>query len=683
MARKRAFVPEDIYLLKSVADPNVSPDGKSVAYVVGWADKEKDKMCSAIYVASLDGKTPARRFTQGTKDHSPRWSPDGKYLLFAAERGEKNQLFLAPIDGGEARQLTQAPHGAGSPQWSRDGKRVVYAARVGRWKEPKDRSPVEKNAPRVIRDLRYKMDGVGFYDNRRVHIFTLDVATGKSKQITDGDYNDEQPGWSPDGKLITFASDRERDRFQRHWRTDVWVVSSNGGTPRKITRSLGSCSNPTFSPDGKQVAFLGHEFGDEGLGRNIQLMVAPANGRTAPKSISEKLDRSAWGWPMFMVGRSFNWVGKSDRILFIAGDRGRLMIFSTTTSGKTAPRQVIDGERQITDFALTPDGKRIAFCAASVSEPWEVYATGLDAGSKETNLSHANDEVREQATIARFERMAYKSTDGLDLEAFVVYPPDYKPGRRYPLAVNVHGGPHSFHPGAGYISEFQTLANAGYVQLLPNPRGSTSYGQSFTLACVNDWGGGDFEDIMDGVDELVLKGVADPDRLYIGGYSYGGFMSSWAIGHTDRFRATVIGAPVSDQTSMFGTGDIPHFDMYEIGGTPQENEDEYWLRSPVRYLGNSTTPVLLLHWEGDLRCPIGQSEEIFHALKVQGKEVEFVRYPGGFHTWNTHAPSQSVDRVKRTLAWYERHAPRHKKPAAKAPQAKASPKKRVAVGARR
>jgi dipeptidyl aminopeptidase/acylaminoacyl peptidase len=661
MARKRAFTPEDIYLLKNVSDPNVSPDGKSVAYVVSWADREKDQMCSAIYVAAMDGRSPARRFTEGTKDHSPRWSPDGRFLAFVAERGEKNQVFLAPLDGGEAKQLTKAPHGAGAPAWSRDGKRIAYAGRAGRWKETKERSAVERNAPRVIRDLRYKMDGIGFYDSRRMHIFTVDVETGKSKQITNGDYNDEQPAWSPDGRLITFVSDRERERHQRHWRTDVWVVSSTGGTPRKITRSTGSCSHPTFSPDGRTIAFLGHEYGDEGLARNIHVMVAPANGRGAPRSVSERLDRSAWGWPVFMAGRSFDWVAKSDRILFIAGDRGRLSIYATSARARTAPRRVLDGERQITGFGLAPDGKRLAFCAAWVTEPSEIYATNLTEGSKETNLSHANDDVREQASFGTLERMEYTATDGTRLEGFVMYPPDYRPGRRYPLAVNVHGGPHSFHPGAGYLSEFQTLASAGYVQLLPNPRGSTTYGEEFTLACVRDWGGGDFEDIMDGVDELILRGVADPDRLYIGGYSYGGFMSSWAIGHTDRFRASVVGAPVSNQLSMFGTGDIPHFDMYEIGGTPQNNPDEWWLRSPVRYLGNATTPVLLLHWEGDLRCPVAQSEEIFHALKVQGKEVEFVRYPGGFHTWNTHAPSQSVDRVRRTLAWYQKHAPRRKK----------------------
>jgi len=252
-------------------------------------------------------------------------------------------------------------------------------------------------------------------------------------------------------------------------------------------------------------------------------------------------------------------------------------------------------------------------------------------------------------------RLSYKAKDGLALEAFVLYPEGYQRGRKYPLAINVHGGPHSAHPGARSMVEYHALAGKGYVVLLPNPRGSVGYGEAFTEACVRDWGGADYEDILRAVDVLVSRGVTDPQRVYIGGYSYGGFMASWAVGHTDRFRAAWVGAPVSNQVSMFGTGDIPLLYMHETGGTPQDNLQTYIERSPVTYLGNSNTPVLLVHHEGDLRCPIAQSEEIFHALKAMGKEVEFVRYPGGFHTYVTHAPSQTADRITRQIAWYESH----------------------------
>ncbi len=665
--KHRPFQPEDFFLLRNVADVQVSPDGRLAAYVVVWQDKESNEARTSVYVAPMDSHAPARRFTQGNKDHSPRWSPDGRFLAFVSERGEKNQLFLAPMDGGEARQLTNQEHGISQPAWSPDGSKIAFVARVGAWKDPKERNPLEKAEPRVIVDLRYKLDGVGFFDNRRTHIFTTGVESNETKQITTGDYNDDQPAWSPNSKVIAFVSDREAQRHQRHWRTDVWTVPAAGGRPRRLTRARGSAAHPTFSPDGRWIAFAGHEHGDAGVAKNIHLMIIPAAGGKAPRSLSATTDRPVAGWPVFLSGRTFAWEPGGKSMLFLAGDRGTQAIYRAALNGGAVPK-VLDGERQIEGFSLAPDG-RIAFTAVWMTEPPEVYAAGLDGRSKEANLTHINDELKAAVEISPMQRMSYRAGDGLEIEAFVLYPLGYRKGGRYPLAVNVHGGPHSFHPGCRSWIQFQSLAARGYVVLLPNPRGSTTYGEAFAEACVRDWGGIDYEDIMAGVDALVEKGVADPGRLYLGGYSYGGFMTSWAIGHTTRFKAAVIGAPVSNEASMFGTGDIPLFDMHEIGGTPQSNPDEYWARSPVAYLGNAQTPVLLLHHEGDLRCPIGQSEEIFHALKMLGKEVEFVRYPGGFHTYNTHAPSQAIDHARRIIEWYESHGPKpHKRPAARRAQ---------------
>jgi dipeptidyl aminopeptidase/acylaminoacyl peptidase len=659
--RKRPAQPDDFYLLKNVTDPQVSPDGKQVAYCLSWPDKEANETRFAVYVAPTDGSTRARRFTQGNKDHSPRWSPDGRYLAFVSDRGAKPQVYLAPLAGGEPRQLTDAPHGVSHPAWSPDGKRIAYSARVGEHKEAKDRNALEKAQPRVIRDLRYKLDGVGFFDSRRMHVFVADVESGEQTQVTSGDWNDDQPSWSPSGKQITFISDRERDRHQRQWRSDVYVVSATGGQPRKLTRSLGACAQPTFSPDGRHIAYVGHEHGESGLAKNMHLLVIPSAGG-APRSLSESLDRPVSGWPMFMFGRTFQWTPDGSGVVFIAGDRGTLQVYRAGANNGSASK-VVGGERQIEAFSMTPDGRRLAFTAIWGNEPPEVYITSLNGRAKETVVSRANDDIRSHVKAGGIERMTHEGADGLEIESFVVYPPDYRTGRRYPVAVNVHGGPHGFHPGWRAWTEIHSLAARGYVVLLPNPRGSTTYGEAFSEMCVQDWGGKDYEDIMLAVDALVERGIADPDRLYLGGYSYGGFMTAWAVGHTNRFRAALVGAPVSNQVSMFGTGDIPLFDIHEIGGTPQENPHEYAFRSPVSYMDKVETPVLLVHHEGDLRCPIGQSEEIFHALKARGKKVEFVRYPGGFHTYNTHAPSQVVDRTKRTIAWYESHAPRTRKQA--------------------
>lgn len=650
---KRSVKPEDVYLLRSVSDPHLSPDGRQVAYVVGWSDREADKQQSAVYVAPTGGRGPARQFTQGTKDHSPRWSPNGRYLAFVSDRGEKNQLFVAPLDGGEPRQLTKAKFGVSQSACSPDGKRIAYAARVGDYKAPDERTPAEKSEPRVIKDLRYKLDGVGYFDQRRLHIFTVDLETGEETQVTDGDWNDEHPSWSPDGRRIAFVSDRDRERHQRHWRTDVWVVPSTGGRARKVTRSQGSASYPAFSPDGRSIAFIGHEHGEAGSAKNIHLFVVPADGDHAPRSASAALDRSVVGWPV-ATGRSFAWLRNSASLVFLAGDRGTQALFRAGLANGSVSK-LLGGERLIESFALTPDSRTIAIATSWASEPGEIYTTALNGKSRERNVSHANDELRKAVEMGRPRRMSYRAKDGLEIEAFVLYPPGYQRGKRYPMALQVHGGPHSFHP-FGFWLPHQALAAAGYIVLLPNPRGSTTYGEEFTQACVGDWGGGDYEDLMVGVDVLVRRRIVDPERLYVGGYSYGGYMATWIVGHTDRFRAAVVGAPVADLVSDIGTTDIPWFNTREIPGTPFDNPEEYRGRSPITYLANVKTPVLLIHHEGDLRCPIGQAEEIFQGLKLLGKQVEFVRYPSGFHTYNTHTPSQIVDRMTRTIEWYQRHA---------------------------
>ncbi len=474
--------------------------------------------------------------------------------------------------------------------------------------------------------------------------------------------------------VIAFVSDRERDRNQRQWRTDVWTVPAAGGRPRKLTRSRGSASHPAYSPDGKHIAYVGDEHGDAGQAKNPHLMLLSARGG-APRSLSAAADRPVAGWPAFFAGRTFNWAPDSRSVYFLAVDRGTAAIYRAGLRGNA--EKALDGERQIESFVLTPDGRRAVFTAVWPNRPWELYTTALGDGRRETNLSHANDAFLAQVELGDVRRATCKAPDGLTIESFVMYPPDYRHGRRYPLAINVHGGPHSHHPGSRAMTEFHALTARGDVVLLPNPRGSTGYGEAFSAMVVADWAGSDYADIIAAADSLVSKGIADPDRQYSGGYSYGGYIESWAVGHTDRFRAALVGAPVSNLVSAFGTGDIPTIDIHELGGLPHENMAFYIERSPTTHLANCKTPVLLVHHEGDLLCPIAQSEEIFTALKAMGKKVEFVRYPGGFHTYNTHTPSQAKDRIERTVAWYDAHAPKPK------PKRPARPKPKRAKAASR
>jgi dipeptidyl aminopeptidase/acylaminoacyl peptidase len=325
--------------------------------------------------------------------------------------------------------------------------------------------------------------------------------------------------------------------------------------------------------------------------------------------------------------------------------------------------------------------------ACFTSNPHEIYAVTLNNGARERNLSRANDDLLAQVELAATKRMTSKAADGVESESYVLYPPGYAAGKRYPLMLDIHGGPHGAQPAMGFNVQAQAWACAGYVVLMPNPRGSAGYGEAFQLACVNDWGGGDYDDLMCAVDALVKKGAADPERLYVGGYSYGGFMTTWVVGHTGRFRAALIGAPVSNHLSMVGTSDIPLFSNYEIGSTQHDNREEWVKRSPLTHLPDCTTPVLIEHHEGDLRCPITQSEEIFATLKMAGKEVEFLRYPGGFHGFDTHAPSQTVDAMERALDWFNTHggkppAKKKARPTAKERRVKASSNAATANGAK-
>ncbi len=413
---------------------------------------------------------------------------------------------------------------------------------------------------------------------------------------------------------------------------------------------------PLFSPDGRSVAYLGHEYGDAAFARNTQVMVVPAAGG-APRSLSGRVDNTAGAFP---PGPSFRWPADGKSVFFLVPERGTQALYRARVSGGTADR-VLDGDRMIQQYALTRDASRIPFTASWASHPPELYTTALGGGSRERNISHANAELLAAAEMGRTKRMTHRAADGVEIESFVLYPPGYAPGRRYPLVLYIHGGPHGMHPG-GFQLRTQALAAAGHVVLMPNPRGSSGYGETFTGMCVRDWGGMDYEDLMGATDALVRKGIADPDRLFVTGYSYGGFMTTWVVGHTDRFRAAIIGAPVADHISMLGTTDIPRLALQEVG-TAWDDVQAVWERSPIAHLRNCVTPVLIEHHEGDLRCPIGQSEEIFQALRIMGKEVEFVRYPGGFHIPDFFAPSQQVDYLRRQSAWFDAHGGSARKPA--------------------
>jgi dipeptidyl aminopeptidase/acylaminoacyl peptidase len=650
---RRPFLPEDLYRLRVVADPQLSPDGTQVAYLVARHDEAADEVHTCIWIAAADGRGAPRQFTSGKKDNSPRWRPDGGALLFVGDRGKGAQLFLAPLDGGEPHAITTAEHGVSQPAWSPDGTRVAYIARVGPSGPGDDATPAQKRAPRVITNLSWRFDGIGVFDERRPQLFVVEVGTGTAKQLTKGDFGHESPAWSPDGTQLAFSSDRRRQRHDEVLRSDLWVVPATGGKARRVTRGRGSAAFPLWSPDGRQIAFVGGEHGDEFWAKSAHLMVidaAATNGE--PTTVAGGFARL--GVP---EGPAMAWTPDGKAIDAIRIERGTGGIRRYGLDG--SEKAVLTGERRVGAFTFSADRKRIAFVSTWVGEPSEISTariTAAGAVSGEQRVSHANDELVAEVALASCRRIVSVAPDGTESESFLLLPPGAAKTARRPLVLDVHGGPHGWHPGTFTTTWAisQTLAGAGYAVLLCNPRGSSGYGDEFLAGCVGDWGGGDFDDLMAAVDKVVADGVVDSKQLYVWGYSYGGFMTSWIVGHTNRFRAAVVGAPVIDQLSMIGTSDIPHFSAFELGGYPWERPEEFAKRSPLTYAPDIRTPVLLLHQDGDLRCPIGQSDELFAALKLLGKEVEYVRYPGGFHALGV-APSHLVDRARRTVEWFKRH----------------------------
>jgi dipeptidyl aminopeptidase/acylaminoacyl peptidase len=659
MAARRAFTPADAWLLRGVADPQLSPDGCRVAYVVSTPDRASDTNQTAVFVASTKGEGAPRRFSTGPADSAPRWSPDGTSLAYLSDRGNKAQIVVANLEGGEPRLLTAVAGGISQPCWSPDSRHLAFVASGGPVNPDPPASPdsatpgeaaeaTTSSAPRVLTGMRYRFDGLGVFDVARRHIFVVEVATGAVRAVTDGDFDDADPAWSPDGCEIAFCSDRSAERFDRE-RRDLYVTPVRGRRrARRLTEGRGSAGAPVFSPDGVTIAFVGHENGDGNSAANSHLYLVPADASAKPRSLSGPLDRTVVGL-VRPLGNTHAFTRTGKAVLFLAVDRGAVSLFEVAVRGGM-PTSLLGGDRQILGFSL--EAEQLALVSQWPSDPVEI-SCATAVGTDERRVSDANADLCATVKLAPVRRISHKASDGRTIESYLLRPPGLKRGQPAPLVLEIHGGPHSWHPQGSMLALYQSLAAAGYLVLLPNPRGSQGFGQEFAEACVGDWGGADFADLMGAVDALVEEGSADPHRLYVAGYSYGGYMTSWVVGHTQRFRAAAISAPVTDLMSMFGTTDIPYFSAHEIGGLPFDRREEYAKRSPITYLDDVTTPVLLLHWEGDLRCPIGQSEEMFQGLRMLGREVVFVRYPGGFHI--SHTPSQWADWTERILDWFAEH----------------------------
>lgn len=655
--RKRRFRPEDALLLKAVRDPDLSPDGRRVAFEVVDTDEEKDRLRSSIWVATVDGSAPPRLFTEGPADNMPRWSPDGRSLAYISvtdEEPEHAHVRVAPLEGGMPLPLGELPGPVSELAWSPDSRQIVVVCRMG-LPDRDDSTAEERNAPRRVRGLAARLDGVGWQEGRR-QLFLVDVADGKVKQLTRGDFDHDNPSFSPDGMAVLCASDRSRRRDDRQFRSDAWIVPLGAGRPRCLTNGKGFVSFPRFSPDGELVAFAGHV--TEAWDEDSHVFTVPSDGSRPPEQLTPETDRPT----LNLSGTApLCWTGTRELAMLVA-DRGAITIHRARL-GQRRSYELIGGEVQAGGLAARPDRRVVAYTESWVSRPSELFvSTGR---MPPTQLTRLNDGLLNEVALAPVNRSSITRPDGTEVEYFTLLPPGRAP-RRLPLHLDIHGGPHGWWPLGELLALHQALAAAGYCVLLPNPRGSVGYGQRFTEGCTGDWGGADYEDILACCDDLVERGIADVGRMFVSGGSYGGFMTNWIVGRSNRFRAATTVAGLAHMTSMALTTDVPGITSFYFGDTPWGRPEEYEKRSPLTYLPAVKTPVLVIHWEGDIRVPISQGEQLYAGLRTLGKETEFLRYPGGFHA--LISPSQAVDMTKQLLAWNKRHDPRRKRAKGKVSQ---------------
>ncbi|MFP3952182.1 MAG: S9 family peptidase [Candidatus Bathyarchaeia archaeon] len=644
--------------MSPVGDTRVSPDGTSVIFTYSEVNMDDDKYDIQIWMMDLREERP-RQFTYSTENStSPRWSPDGKMIAFTSNRPSKEdtkeeekkekkkaQLFVIPAAGGEARQVTQAEEGIQSPEWSPDNKTIMFLSPVFKGEKANEDSDVK-----VIRRMKYKHDGKGFSVGKYVHLFVV-TEDGETRQLTDGLYDVEAAAWSPDGERIAFIANMEEDADKSFFR-DIYTVPVEGGEPELLLKGFGRLQTLKWSPCGKYIAFIGREIEDPSLvwHKNSELYVIPSEGGE-PRCLTEDFDRT--------VARTEPiWSPDSKQVYVTFPNNGSSHIYGVSMEGEV--EAITEGNFTVNSFTLDDSGRVFAFNASSHVKPAELYIRDEDSQREVTDM---NSGILEELRISEPEEFWFTASDGVDVQGWIVKPHDCEEGERYPTLIEIHGGPRSAY-GFKFDSaehEFQVLADNGYVVVYTNPRASIGYGEQFAGLISGHWGERDYKDVMEATDYVIENyDYIDPDRVGVLGGSYGGFMTNWIIGHTNRYKAAVTQRSISNWYSFHGTSDIGWMTLptHELinGKDPWEDHELCMEKSSITYVENMETPLLIIHSENDYRCPIEQGEQLYIALKKLDKTVEFVRFPDEPHGLSrTGKPKHRLERLQHIIRWFDRH----------------------------
>ncbi|MFL6789258.1 MAG: S9 family peptidase [Sphingomicrobium sp.] len=636
------FGPEDLARLAAVAEPALSPDGRWLAYSVKTTNAAADKQQSDLWRVNWDGnERTALTHTSDDSEWLPQWSADGRWLAFLADRGgedAKAQVWLMPADGGEARQVTKLPDGVEDFVWSPDGRRLAVIA----WDpERSEGTPKPKNPPPIVTSrYQFKEDGTGYLTSRRKHLYVVDVDGGKAALLTPGDHDEQLPAWSPDGRTIAYVTKRGADP-DRHLNFDIYLVAPEAGaTERQLTSFPGSDldpyweSRPSWSPDGRHIAYL--QSGEDKWIYYAPWQLAVIDASTGKSTLPAPIDMSLYKPRWAPDGRS---------VLSLV-ERNRETHLSRIDLADGRVTALTNGPRFDTDFAIAPNG-RIAVLGGDDLHPYEVSAI---EGSKLRPLTNHNAWLAAKR-LAPVEDIQFTGADGTQLEGFLVKPVDYQPGRRYPTILRIHGGP-VYQFSHEFMADWQAYAASGYAVVAVNPRGSSGRGFNFARAIYADWGNKDVQDVLSGVDYVLKLGIADPDRLGIGGRSYGSILTNYVIASDKRFKAAVSGAGSSNMLGMYGHDQYTREYELELG-TPWANREAYDRTSyPFLHADRIVTPTLFYCAEKDFNVPCLGAEQMYQALRSRGLDTQLVIYPGENHPLTV--PSYLRDRMQRLIGWYDR-----------------------------
>jgi acylaminoacyl-peptidase len=644
---KGAFEPIDVFRLEFASDPQISPDGKHVVYVRNFMDIKKDRRRSNLWIINVDG-SEHRALTSGdNSDRSPRWSPDGKRLLYLTGEGE---LMCRWMDTGNVGRLAKLPAELLGMAWSPDGKSIAWTMHVAQTPKPFVQLPTPPKGaewaepPVMIRSLNYRLDGKGYLKEGHHHLFVLPADGGTPRQLTTGPHEHlGTPAWTPDSKALLVAGNRHPEGGYDPLNTEIYEVGALDGAVKALTKRKGPDNNPVVSPDGKRIAYTG--FDDKQQGYQLtRLYVMNRDGSDPRLFPMEKLDRDVKG-PLW---------SKNGELFFQFDDEGNTRIATTRSAeiladnvgGTTLDRPYASGS-----FSVSDNGT-IAFTLTAPSHPSEV-AVRTVKDKRPTRLTHLSASLLDQRKLATVEEIRYKSShDGRTIHGWIVKPAGFDAKKKYPLILEIHGGPFANY-GPRFAAQMQLYAAAGYVVFYANPRGSTSYGEEFGNLIHHAYPGHDYDDLMSGVDAVIAQGYVDESNLFVTGGSGGGVLTAWIVGKTGRFRAAVVSKPVINWFSFVLTADLyAFFSHYWFPGPPWENAEHYLKRSPIALAGKITTPTMIITGEADQRTPISESEQLYQALKLRKIDTALVRIPGASHDIAAR-PSQLIAHTAYVLQWFE------------------------------